>query len=280
MSTGQTPPERQIADAELRVLFVGNSLTYVNDLPGMVAAFAAADGRSFAQGSVAFPSFSLEDHWYGGIADVIAVEAADVVVLQQGPSSLPANQVYLREWTERLAPGIRDAGGTPALLMVWPEEARLDAFDAVRDSYAGAAEAVAGIFIPAGQTWRAGWTVDPELDFYGPDRFHPSVLGTYAAALTVYAVLYGVDPATDCPRPTGAPVAEADHAAVCQAVAMSIPGTAGSRNRTPAPFLDRDGPPNAASWRGSRPSRRRGTGPARGGRGATAPAAPRNRVQW
>ncbi len=33
------------ADTPLRVLFIGNSLTYTNDLPAMVERIAAADGR-------------------------------------------------------------------------------------------------------------------------------------------------------------------------------------------------------------------------------------------
>ena len=53
--------------------------------------------------------------------------------------------MYLRTWTETLAPVIRQAGGTPALLMVWPEATRIDAFDAVYRSYQGAAEAVSGL---------------------------------------------------------------------------------------------------------------------------------------
>src|SRR5688572_5578026 len=48
----------------LRVLFIGNSLTYSNDLPSVVEAFAKATGqRVFACKTIALPDFSLEDHW-------------------------------------------------------------------------------------------------------------------------------------------------------------------------------------------------------------------------
>lgn len=48
----------------LRVLFIGNSLTYSNDLPSIVEAFAKVTGqRAFAYKAIAFPDFSLEDHW-------------------------------------------------------------------------------------------------------------------------------------------------------------------------------------------------------------------------
>jgi hypothetical protein len=48
----------------LRVLFIGNSLTYTNDLPGIVKAFAQADRQqAFESRTIAFPNYSLEDHW-------------------------------------------------------------------------------------------------------------------------------------------------------------------------------------------------------------------------
>jgi hypothetical protein len=175
---------------ELRVLFIGNSLTYTNDLPALVATVAEAAGHSIGYSSITQPNFSLEDHWVAGVSEDIRDARADIVVLQQGPSSLPENQAHLREWSERLAGPIRDAGGRPALYMVWPSQDRFAFFDAVRDSYLGAAMAVDGLFMPAGEAWRTAWAVDPTLELYGPDGFHPSRLGSIVAALTIYAVLF------------------------------------------------------------------------------------------
>jgi hypothetical protein len=184
-ATGPVP-----SDGELRVLFIGNSLTYTNDVPALVATVAEAAGHSIGYGSITQPNFSLEDHWVAGVAEAIRNARADVVVLQQGPSSLPENQAHLREWSERLSGPIREAGGRPALYMVWPSQDRLAFFDAVRDSYLAAATAVDGLFMPAGEAWRTAWAVDPTLQLYGPDGFHPSRLGSIIAALTIYAVLF------------------------------------------------------------------------------------------
>ena len=192
---GETVPV-EIASAELRVLFIGNSLTYSNDLPGVVAALAEAAGLSFAHATVAHPNWSLEEHWQAGVAEVIASVRADVVVLQQGPSSLPQSQTHLAYWTRRLAPVIRQAGGEPALLMVWPDRSRAAYFPEVRESYAAAAASVDGIFIPAGQSWVHAWEDDAALAFWGGDDFHPTYLGTLAAAMTAFAVLLDADPST------------------------------------------------------------------------------------
>jgi hypothetical protein len=188
----------ELADADLRVAFVGNSLTYTHDIPGMVQALADAQGRSMSHVSITAPNASLEDHWYRGTQEVIRDLEPDVVVMQQGPSSLSANQIHLARWAEGFADVIREVGGEPALYMVWPSDARRGAFGAVWDAYKGAADRVEGLFIPAGQTWVEAWALDPDLAFYGGDGFHPSPLGALAAAQTIYAVLHGL-PADSVP---------------------------------------------------------------------------------
>ena len=75
------------------VLFIGNSLTYVNDLPATLSALAAASGDTIRVSSVAFPDYALEDHLAeGSAAKAIALGGWELVVLQQGPSSVEANR--------------------------------------------------------------------------------------------------------------------------------------------------------------------------------------------
>ena len=180
----------ELAEADVRVVFLGNSLTYVNDVPGFVQAMADVDGRSMAHLTIAQPNFSLEDHWHAGVPAILRDLKADVVVMQQGPSSLPGSQDHLERWARQFAPVVREAGGEPALYMVWPSSDRMDAFPDVWDAYLGAAMAVNGHFIPAGQTWVEAWAFDPDLGMYGGDGFHQGPIGALAAAQTIYAVLF------------------------------------------------------------------------------------------
>jgi hypothetical protein len=178
--------------AQLRVLFIGNSLTYTNDLPAIVEALAAASGKErFKYKVVAFPDHSLEDHWKRGDARKMIAEGGwDVVVLQQGPSALRESRVLLLEYTRRFAEEIRRAGAKPALFMVWPSKIRSGDFDGVRDSYALAAKEVSGLFFPAGEAWRAAWRRKPDLALYSQDGLHPSLLGSYLSAAVIYQQLY------------------------------------------------------------------------------------------
>lgn len=177
------------------VLFIGNSLTYSNQLPEMVRALALASGEPLRIGTVAYPDWSLQDHWNGGDARS-AVRRGDweVVVLQQGPSSLPESRTLLIDYARRFAGEIRAIGGKPALYSVWPSVSRFGDFDRASESYRLAADDIGGILLPAGEAWRAAWRENPDLSLYSPDGLHPSVAGTYAAALVIYAKILNRSP--------------------------------------------------------------------------------------
>ena len=175
----------------LRVLFIGNSFTYVNDLPRIVTAMSRADGGpTFECRMVAFPGYSLEDHWRKGDARrAISDGPWDFVVLQQGPSSTDEGREILVEYARRFAPLIRKAGATPAFYMVWPASVRTQDFTGAEESYRQAARVVQGILLPAAEAWEKSLRRDPSVALYGPDGLHPSPEGSYLAALVVYGGL-------------------------------------------------------------------------------------------
>ena len=188
----ETPFEPPGSDGELRVLFLGNSLTYSNDLPGMLV-FLLDDAEIDATvASLAYPNFGLQDHWEVQDTHEVIAEGWDVVVLQQGPSATEGRPSLI-EFAERFAGPIRAAGGTPALYMVWPAEARSFDFQGVSQAYGAAADHVGGLLFPAGEAWLDAWELDEEIPLYSRDRFHPSPLGSYLAALVMYEQLSGAD---------------------------------------------------------------------------------------
>jgi hypothetical protein len=184
------------------VLFVGNSLTYTNDLPRTLADLAALGGDTVRTAMVALPNLALIDHANGG-SDALAAIARgrwEYVVLQQGPTWPGVHLDTLILAARRLDAPIRAAGARPALYMVWPSARDLPHFDGVRESYLRAARAVEGDFFPAGEAWRAAWRADPALPLHGADGFHPSPLGTLLAALVMYERITGRDARALPPR--------------------------------------------------------------------------------
>jgi hypothetical protein len=154
------------------ILFVGNSLTYSNDLPSMVCAMARSAGKQVTCESVAKPDYGLEEHWNDRAAPQAIARGWDVVVLQQGPSALPESRRLLIDYTRRFDAEIKKAGARTALFMAWPSLAR-------RGDFPG------------------------KLPLYGPDGFHPSDAGTYLSALVIYEQLFAAPPPA-LPVPAGA----------------------------------------------------------------------------
>jgi hypothetical protein len=179
----------------IRVLFIGNSLTYVNDLPGTLASLARSVGDTINVQTAAEGDFALIDHYRGGSTALAQIAAGGwkFVVLQQGPSTLPINRDSLILSAQLFDTHIRRVGATPALYMVWPTSDRIAFFDAARISYQMAATAVNGVFLPAGRAWVTAWETDPDLKLYHQDGLHPSPLGTYLAALVIYERITGHD---------------------------------------------------------------------------------------
>ena len=196
--------------AEFGVLFVGNSLTVSNDMPVILKRLLETGNiRPLRLEVVAFPNYGLQDHWVEGTARTrIALGVWNVVILQQGPSATEGRPSLL-EYSDRFAEEIGRVGARTALYMVWPERSRFFDFDGVADSYRTAAQSVGGLLFPAGEAWRSAWARDADLALYGPDGFHPSLLGSYLAALVMYEQLANRDPRdlpAEIPTPSG-PVA-------------------------------------------------------------------------
>ena len=148
----------------VRILFIGNSLTSVNDLPAMVKAVARGSGfddAGFQVASVTRDGYSLRDHWNLGEARRLIERGGWThVVLQQGPSSLPSSQEELIEYTKRFAGHIRAVRAQVVMYGVWPPHDRAGAQPAVTASYRRAAEAVDGVLVPVGEGWSAAWSND------------------------------------------------------------------------------------------------------------------------
>src|SRR5262249_35099673 len=114
---GQDLSGPQLIGEGRRVLFVGNSYLYTQDIPGIVQALAdSAHGDRLAVETVAGPDLALIDHWNEGTARrEIAKGGWEWVVLQQGPSSVDVNRDTLRLATRLFAAAMAAVQAKPAL---------------------------------------------------------------------------------------------------------------------------------------------------------------------
>lgn len=179
----------------LRVLYLGSSLTYANEMPAIVQAFAAATGKSLDFTVVAKGGASFEDHWKQGDAlRKIKQGGWSFVVLQQGPSTLPESRENMRRYARHFSEPIHKAGARPALYMVWPSADRMAYFDDVRETYTLTAQDMGGMMVPAGEAWRGVWRREPQAPLLKRDGVHPTALGSFTIALSIFSMLYGRSP--------------------------------------------------------------------------------------
>src|SRR5207247_6422989 len=107
----------------LGVLFIGNSYTYVNDLPAMFAQLAQSGGHRVETGMVAVGGSTLGEH-AASVATAAKLTSArwDLVVLQeqsQIPSVDQLRQSEMYPAARRLADTIYRHGGRPIFFLTW-----------------------------------------------------------------------------------------------------------------------------------------------------------------
>lgn len=194
----------------MKILFLGNSYTYFNDLPGMVQWVAEKAGIDLQTDSVTRAGAYLHqfadpaDELYTTWQNLYKQEEWDAVVCQNQsfhPVKDPAafrqaaldvqvlcksgqKFVFYQTWAYKY--GSDKLAGTG---LTYDEM-----LTRMMDSYAGAADAVQGTVVPVGRTFGELRALHPEIELYNPDGSHPSPAGTYLAACLFLAVLSGHSP--------------------------------------------------------------------------------------
>ncbi len=213
-----------LAAATLRVLFLGNSLTEGNNVPALVQAMAQLQGVELQYMALTPGGYAIEDHWTDGRQDMLVTGNFDVLILQQGPSTLPESQAHLRQWTITWAAEARRHGTRPALYMVWPVRTQANGFALVSQSYRNAALAADAAVFPAGEAWQAALSANPSLPLYSGDDLHALPAGSFLAAMVIARGLVGLDPARVPASLPGVTVSAAT-LATFRAVVDALPAT-------------------------------------------------------
>lgn len=168
---------------ELRVLFVGNSLTYYNNLPQLVQERAAQKGIKITTDILAKPNYALIDHWNDGIVQTkINQGNFDFVIVQQGPSSQAEGRTLLLQYGKKITALCKTNKTQLVFFMVWPSLQYYQTFDGVIVNYREAAIENDALLCPVGEVWKSHFEETENFDYYGPDGFHPSLKGSQVAA--------------------------------------------------------------------------------------------------
>jgi lysophospholipase L1-like esterase len=179
-----TPTER------INILFIGNSLTYSNDLPALVQQIARDHGVKIKTEVLAHANYALEDHWNDGVIQKrIASEKFQYVIVQQGPSSQADGKAMLLDYGQRIKTLCDKHKSQLTFFMVWPARANASMFDGVINNYTEAATKTGSLLCPVGKIWKEHFEKTNDYSYYGPDNFHPSVAGSKVAAEVIFETL-------------------------------------------------------------------------------------------
>lgn len=216
---------QQNGKQHIKVLFIGNSYVFFNNLPQICAGIAASMGDVLITDQSTVGGYSLQQHFAdsntirkikAGIPDYNTQERGswDYVVLQER-SQLPSYPI--RE-VERLVFPYAHAldstihqhhphaktifyvtwgrkNGDKARCRTWPPVCTYQGMDSLLAlRYGMMAEKERAMLAPVSAVWKYLRENSPAIELYNADESHPSEAGSYLAACSFYTVLFKKDP--------------------------------------------------------------------------------------
>src|SRR5271157_605383 len=198
------PPNQNPAT---RVLFIGNSYTYVNDLPGTFSKLACSGGHKVAADMAANGGWTLQQH--AASSDTLAKlqgQKSDYVILQEQsevPAMAESRAQVMYPAARSLVAKIRQAGAKPIFFLTWGHKDGLpdyglptytDMQNQLNLGYYGIADELNVPVAPVGRAWQVGRFQPNPPDFWQSDGSHPTVQGTYLAASVFYSEIFQQSP--------------------------------------------------------------------------------------
>lgn len=198
-----------------KVLFIGNSYTYVNDLPLLLSNAAQSVGDSVIYDSNCIGGYTLQLHSTNATTlQKISQGNFDYVVLQEQSQlpSFPISQVQssVYPYATTLDSLINSANNCTETVFYmtwgrkngdasncpnWPPVCTYSGMDSLlRLRYQNMANTNSALVSPVGAVWRHIRNNYPNIELYNADESHPSLAGSYAAACTFYSILFRKDP--------------------------------------------------------------------------------------
>ena len=179
----------------LNVLFIGNSFTARNDLPGLIARLAEAGGHHLQHQLISVGGASLRTHWNKGHAqNRIKEDDFDYVVLQE-QSTLPVkNATRMHENVRLFDEVIRAAGPRTALYMTWARQHAQETQRAITEAYESISREIGATAVPVGFAWQNFLARCRSPLLHDKDKSHPTLAGSYLAACVFYAVMFAASP--------------------------------------------------------------------------------------
>jgi len=185
-------------EAPIRILFIGNSYTYYNDMPLLIEELASVAGvaRPVETETIAVGGASLRDHWNRGQAQAaIAGKRWDYVVLQEHSLMPLRDPGRTRRYIQLFDEKIKATGAKTILYLTWARAFAPATQASLNNAYEGIARDIRAGVAPVGPAWQIARRMRPGIQLYESDDSHPTLAGSYLAAYVLHITMFGKMPA-------------------------------------------------------------------------------------
>lgn len=173
----------------MKVLFVGNSHTYNNEVPLIFLELASQDKMEASAVMNAHGGWTLYQH--SKEPDVpfnICHGGFDYVVFQEHAHPFD-HDGNMTQACEKMAKMCYDAGSTPVYFMVWPQKWERERQDIYTEGTNRVAKLTGGLVAPVGvKLWEA-IDANPDVEYFSPDGGHLSPEGSLLAAKIIWQTI-------------------------------------------------------------------------------------------
>lgn len=174
----------------LKVLFIGNSHTYFNDMPQLFAGMCEAlTGERTDVTMLAFSNRTLAWHCeeYFSVRFALLYGGYDYCVIQQfGHPVPPVGET--EPPLEKLVRLCKSVGTKPVLYMTWARKEEPEKAGAISDLYRALASKYGLLLAPMAELFELVRKEHPEIELYWHDGSHASPYGDYLIAATLAGI--------------------------------------------------------------------------------------------
>jgi hypothetical protein len=221
-SSAASPGPLPSGTAQVQLLFMGNSHTSVNDVPGMVAALVKATRPEKTVEAVTAPTWmSLEDRAKDAPSlALLRSRAWKFVVLQAQDYSSSGLFLYPIDGAVSLVGESRKVGAVPILFPEWPRLG-INETQRIYDLHLSIARQAPACVPPIPQAFDLSLARNPDIVLHAADGNHSAPAGAFLAALVIATTMTGVAPDT-LPAITGFDIDAATQARLRSVAAETV----------------------------------------------------------
>ena len=180
----------------MKILFIGNSHTFVHYVPARVAHFCLSHGKPVETTMLTHPGMGLDWHleqsqtYYN-----LLYGRYDAVVLQHNAHPFPGRESLLTAGQRIIS--LLPEETKPYLYMTWTEKNNPQGQETMSAAYEELGKLTGAVVCLVGRVWQAVRAAHPEEELYFADGEHSSVLGASLAGAVIGRTLLGMEVSPD-----------------------------------------------------------------------------------